>query len=216
MFTQYSQENTLNRTTTDNLAYVIYTSGSTGRPKGVTVPHRGVVRLVKDTNYINLSPQDVFLQLAPISFDASTLEIWGCLLNGGKLAVMPPHTPSLPELAQALKDYGVTVLWLTAGLFHLMVDEYVEDLRQVRQLLAGGDVLSVPHVQKLLQGASQCRLINGYGPTENTTFTCCYALDHNTLINGSIPIGRAIANTQTYILDSHWSGDRQYPNLHPR
>jgi amino acid adenylation domain-containing protein len=201
MFTRHSQKNTLSRTTPDNLAYVIYTSGSTGRPKGVTIPHRGVVRLVKDTNYVNLSTQDVFLQLAPISFDASTFEIWGCLLNGGKLAVMPPHTPSLPELAQALKDYSVTVLWLTAGLFHLMVDEYVEDLRQVRQLLAGGDVLSVPHVQKLLQGASQCRLINGYGPTENTTFTCCYALDHNTPINGSIPIGRAIANTQTYILD---------------
>lgn len=201
MFTQHSQQNTLSRTTPDNLAYIIYTSGSTGRPKGVTVPHRGVVRLVKDTNYVNLSTQDVFLQLAPISFDASTLEIWGCLLNGGKLAVMPPHTPSLPELAQALKDYGVTVLWLTAGLFHLMVDEYVEDLRQVRQLLAGGDVLSVPHVQKLLQGAGQCRLINGYGPTENTTFTCCYSLNRNTPIHGSIPIGRPIANTQTYILD---------------
>ncbi|MBW4560439.1 MAG: amino acid adenylation domain-containing protein [Mojavia pulchra JT2-VF2] len=201
VITQYSHENTVTQTTPDNLAYVIYTSGSTGKPKGVSVLHRGVVRLVKDTNYVNFSPEDVFLQLAPVSFDASTFEIWGCLLNGGKLVVMPPHTPSLPELAQALKHYGVTTAWLTAGLFHLMVDEYVEDLKQVRQLLAGGDVLSVPHVQKLLQAGGECRLINGYGPTENTTFTCCYSLDKNTKIRGSIPIGHPISNTQVYILD---------------
>ncbi|MHC5727350.1 MAG: non-ribosomal peptide synthetase, partial [Nostoc sp.] len=198
---QHSQENTVSQTTPENLAYVIYTSGSTGIPKGVTVLHRGVVRLVKNTNYISMGAENVFLQLAPISFDASTFEIWGCLLNGAKLAIMPPHTLSLQELAAALKYYRVTILWLTAGLFNLMVDEYVEDLKQVRQLLAGGDVLSVPHIQKLLQAGGDCRLINGYGPTENTTFTCCYSLDRNTKIHGSIPIGRPISNTQTYILD---------------
>ncbi|MBN4004178.1 amino acid adenylation domain-containing protein [Nostoc sp. LPT] len=202
-YAQHSQENTVSQTTPENLAYVIYTSGSTGIPKGVTVTHRGVVRLVKDTNYISLGAENVFLQLAPISFDASTFEIWGCLLNGAKLVLMPPHALSLSELTEALKYYRVTILWLTAGLFNLMVDEYVEDLKQVRQLLAGGDVLSVPHIQKLLQAGGDCHLINGYGPTENTTFTCCYSLDSNIKINGSIPIGRPIYNTQTYILDSN-------------
>ncbi|WP_218776814.1 amino acid adenylation domain-containing protein, partial [Nostoc sp. T09] len=203
---QYSVANPQSQTTAENLAYIIYTSGSTGKPKGVSVTHRGVVRLVKDTNYVSITAADVFLQLAPICFDASTFEIWGCLLNGARLVVMPPQTPSLPELAQALRDHHVTILWLTAGLFHLMVDEYVDQLKLVRQVLAGGDVLSVPHVEKLLHAGGNCRLINGYGPTENTTFTCCYSLHSHSQIAGSIPIGRPIANTQTYILD---------PNLQP-
>ncbi|MEG4440643.1 amino acid adenylation domain-containing protein [Microcoleus sp. AT9_B5] len=197
-----NEENLSPQVTPDNLAYVMYTSGSTGRPKGVSVIHQGVVRLVKDTNYANLSAEEVFLQLAPISFDASTLEIWGSLLNGSRLVIMPPHTPSLQELGQAIRGYQITTLWLTAGLFHIMVDEQLEDLKQLRQLLAGGDVLSVPHVQKVLQELKGCQLINGYGPTENTTFTCCYRITEVTLIENSIPIGQPIANTQVYILDA--------------
>ncbi|MEG4217554.1 amino acid adenylation domain-containing protein [Microcoleus sp. Pol14C6] len=187
----------------DNLAYVMYTSGSTGKPKGVCVVHRGVVRLVKDTNFASLTGAEVFLQLAPISFDASTLEIWGSLLNGAQLAVFPPGSPSLAELGEAIRLYKVTILWLTAGLFHLMVDDRIEDLKGVRQLLAGGDVLSVPHVQKLLREVPNCKLINGYGPTENTTFTCCAPIDSASEISNSVPIGRAIANTQVYILDRY-------------
>ncbi|NQE37635.1 non-ribosomal peptide synthetase [Microcoleus asticus] len=187
----------------DNLAYVMYTSGSTGKPKGVCVVHRGVVRLVKDTNFASLTAAEVFLQLAPISFDASTLEIWGALLNGAQLAVFPPGSPSLAELGEAIRLYNVTILWLTAGLFHLMVDDRIEDLKGVRQLLAGGDVLSVPHVQKLLREVPNCKLINGYGPTENTTFTCCAPIDSASQISNSVPIGRAIANTQVYILDRY-------------
>ncbi|MEG4587532.1 amino acid adenylation domain-containing protein [Microcoleus sp. MOSTC5] len=187
----------------DNLAYVMYTSGSTGKPKGVCVVHRGVVRLVKDTNFASLTAAEVFLQLAPISFDASTLEIWGALLNGAQLAVFPPGSPSLAELGEAIRLYNVTILWLTAGLFHLMVDDRIEDLKGVRQLLAGGDVLSVPHVQKLLREVPNCKLINGYGPTENTTFTCCAPIDSASQISNSVPIGRPIANTQVYILDRY-------------
>jgi len=198
---QHSNSNVANQVTPDSLAYVMYTSGSTGQPKGVSVIHRGVVRLVKENNYANFSPEEVFLQLAPISFDASTLEIWGSLLNGARLVVMPSHTPSLQELGQALKHYQITTLWLTAGLFHLMVDERLDDLRNVRQLLAGGDVLSVPHVEKLLHQLNGCILINGYGPTENTTFTCCYPITDPSLIGNSVPIGRPIANTQVYLLD---------------
>ncbi|ODH02992.1 thioester reductase [Nostoc sp. KVJ20] len=200
---QNNKENLNTSVTADNLAYVMYTSGSTGTPKGVSVIHRGVVRLVKETNYAHLTAEEIILQLAPISFDASTFEIWGCLLNGGQLIIYPPHTPSLEELGQIIQQYQVTTLWLTAGLFHLIVDEKIDALKSLRQLLAGGDVLSVPHVQKFLQTVDNCQLINGYGPTENTTFTCCHPITAPLQPDVSIPIGRPIANTQVYILDKN-------------
>lgn len=200
---QNKKDNLSTSVTADNLAYVMYTSGSTGTPKGVSVIHRGVVRLVKETNYAQLTPEEVILQLAPISFDASTFEIWGCLLNGGRLVIYPPNTPSLEELGQIIQQYQITTLWLTAGLFHLIVDEKIDALKSLHQLLAGGDVLSVPHVQKFLQTVENCQLINGYGPTENTTFTCCHPITAPLQPDVSIPIGRPIANTQVYILDQN-------------
>ena len=199
---QHGEENPAPLVTSSNLAYIMYTSGSTGKPKGASVTQRGVVRLVKGSNYANLSAEEVFLQLAPISFDAATFEIWGSLLNGARLVVMPAHTPSLQELGRAIRQNKITTLWLTAGLFHLMVDEQLEDLKQVQQLLAGGDILSVSHVLKLLKEAKGCRLINGYGPTENTTFTCCCSITDASQIVNSVSIGRPISNTQVYILDS--------------
>lgn len=186
----------------DNLAYVMYTSGSTGKPKGVCITHRGVIRLVKNTNYAILDSDQVILQAAPIAFDASTFDIWGALLNGGRLVLMPQCIPSLQELATAIKVYKITTLWLTAGLFHLMVTEKIEALKPLRQLLAGGDVLSVTDVQKVLRELPNCRFINGYGPTENTTFTCCYSPSSEKDVIGTVPIGYPIANTQVYILDS--------------
>ncbi len=185
----------------ENLAYIIYTSGSTGQPKGVTVPHRAVVRLVKATDYVSFSANETFLQLAPISFDASTFEIWGALLNGGKIAVLPTVSPTLEEIGRAISAQGVTTLWLTSALFNAMVDERLEDLRPLRQLLAGGDVLSVAHVRKVLAALPNTRLINGYGPTESTTFACCHTIESVPSDNRSIPIGKPIANTTAYILD---------------
>ncbi|HEY2740507.1 MAG TPA: amino acid adenylation domain-containing protein, partial [Thermoanaerobaculia bacterium] len=182
------------------LAYVMYTSGSTGRPKGAAVPHQAVVRLVRETGYMRFGPDHVFLQLAPISFDASTLEIWGALLHGSRLVIMPPQAVSLAELGRAIEQHGVTTLWLTAGLFHQLVEHHLELLRPVRQLLAGGDVLSVPHVRKVLAGLPDTQLINGYGPTENTTFTCCHPVGPEHL-DTSVPIGRPIANTWVHLLD---------------
>lgn len=199
---QESAANGPNQTTADHLAYVIYTSGSTGNPKGVCVPHRGVVRLVKATDYVDLSAREVLLQFAPISFDASTFEIWASLLNGARLVVFPPELPTLEQLGQIIRDYGITTLWLTASLFREMVDTRVEDLRGVRQLLAGGEALSVRHVQRALQELPATRLINGYGPTENTTFTCCHTIKPES-VGQSVPIGRPIANTTVYVLDRH-------------
>jgi amino acid adenylation domain-containing protein len=186
-----------------NLAYVIYTSGSTGRPKGTCIEHRSVVRLVKNTNYIELGPDEVFLQFAPISFDASTLELWGSLLNGAKLVVCPAGRLSLEELGRVIEERGVTTLWLTAVLFQQMVDTQIESLRGVRQLLAGGETLSVRHVRRMLEMIGEGRLINGYGPTENTTFTCCHVMTANTRIEHTVPIGRPISNTRVYVLDGH-------------
>ncbi|HKV09943.1 MAG TPA: amino acid adenylation domain-containing protein, partial [Thermoanaerobaculia bacterium] len=187
--------------TAGNLAYAMYTSGSTGRPKGVAVPHRGVVRLVRGADYARLDREQVFLQLAPLAFDASTLEIWGPLANGGRLALAPPGTPSLAELGRALRRHGVTTLWLTAGLFHQAVDEAIGELRGLSQLLAGGDALSAPHVRRAMAALAGCALINGYGPTENTTFTCCHRIAPGSPPGVSVPIGRPIANTRVYLLD---------------
>jgi len=189
----------------ENLAYITYTSGSTGRPKGVEITHRAVARLIRAADYAALTPDEVFLQFAPLAFDASTFEIWGSLLNGARLVVMPPQTPSLGELGQALRRYEVTTLWLTAGLFHQMVDDRLEDLAGVRQLLAGGDVLSPRHVEQVAGELKGCQLINGYGPTESTTFACCHLVTLSECkISQSVPIGRPIANTSVYVLDG-WS-----------
>jgi aspartate racemase len=184
-----------------SLAYVMYTSGSTGRPKGVMVENRAIVRLVRNTNFCCFGPDEVFLQFAPISFDASTLEIWGALLNGGRLVVMPPQMSSLADIGRVIREQNVTTLWLSAGLFSVMVDERLDDLRGVRQLLAGGDVLSPRHVRQALASLPDCRLINGYGPTENTTFTCCHVMSPGENVPEPVPIGRPISNTQAYVLD---------------
>jgi amino acid adenylation domain-containing protein len=185
-----------------DLAYVMYTSGSTGRPKGVMIPHRGIVRLVSDCNFVSLGPEEVILHLAPLSFDASTFELWGTLLNGGKLVIAPAPHPSLDDIAEAIRVHGVTTLWLTAGLFHLMVENRLDGLKPLRQLIVGGDVLSPPHVAKALKALPHCRIVNGYGPTENTTFTCCYTIPQTPPPSGAIPIGSAIQGTTVYVLDA--------------
>jgi amino acid adenylation domain-containing protein len=197
-----SEANLVNQTSPENLAYVMYTSGSTGQPKGVSVVHRGVVRLVKNTNYLEFSADQVFLQLSTIAFDASTFEIWGALLNGAKLAVMPPQVPSLAELGQALRRYQVTTVLITTGLFHQMIDERLEDLQGLRYLMTGGEVLSPRHAKKVLENLKSCQFINAYGPTENTTITTCGLINDLRQIGDTVPIGRPIANTQVYVLNA--------------
>lgn len=187
----------------NQLAYIMYTSGSTGTPKGVAVEQTGVIRLVKGANYLPIGPDDVWLQLAPVTFDASTLEIWGALLNGAQLIVMPSSTPSLSLLGQTIKDNGITHLWLTAGLFTLMVDEQLADLSQLKYLLSGGDVLSPERVAKAFEALPGTQIINGYGPTENTTFTTCYPVVRLPEVGVAVPIGKPISGTQVYLLDEY-------------
>src|SRR5205085_4951421 len=159
--------------TGEHLAYLPYTSGSTGEPKGVAVVHRAIVRLICENDYAHFGPDEVFLHLAPLAFDASTFEIFGALLHGAKLVLMPPGVPTLSQIGRTLRESRITTLWLTAGLFHAMVQDRLEDLGGLRQLLAGGDALSVAHCRRVRERWPHIRLINGYGPTETTTFACC-------------------------------------------
>jgi len=197
------ERNPVNRAHAGQLAYVLYTSGTTGQPKGVEVEHRAVIRLVKGTSYATFNGEEVFLHLAPLAFDASTFEIWGALLNGARLVLLSARQPTLDEIGFAIRQYQVTTLWLPAGLFQVMVSERIEALQPLRQLLAGGDVLSVPHVEQVRRELKGCRLINGYGPTEATTFSCCYEVPVEGRWGEMVPIGRPIANTTVYILDAH-------------
>ncbi|HTH75735.1 MAG TPA: amino acid adenylation domain-containing protein, partial [Trinickia sp.] len=188
----------------DDPAYVMYTSGSTGKPKGVIVPHRAILRLVLGQRFAELSCHTRFLNLAPLAFDASTLEIWGPLLNGGCAAIINEVQPSLDTIAAEMARLDVTSAWLTAGLFNALADYRLEAFVPLKEVLTGGDVLSPVHVRKVMEAHPGLQIVNGYGPTENTTFTCCYAIPHDSeaLANGeAIPIGDAIAGTRVYIVD---------------
>lgn len=189
------------RASGDHIACVMYTSGTTGGPKGVVVTHRAIVRLVCDTPYMEVGPDDAFLQLSPPAFDASTFEIWTPLLHGARLVLPPPGVPSPQELEELLRRNGVTVLWLTAGLFHLMVRECPAALRRLRYVLAGGDVLRPECVEAFFREPGQAVLINGYGPTENTTFTCCHPMREPPGLGLSVPIGRPVPETELFVLD---------------
>lgn len=182
-------------------AYLMYTSGTTGKPKGVIVPHRGIVRLVRDQNYMNFGPDEVFLFVSALAFDAATWEVWGALLNGGSVGVVSGSRVSIDQIARAISDYNVTTTFLTAGLFHAIVDHDLTALLGVRQLLVGGDVMSPEHVMKAQAALPDCQLINGYGPTEATTFCVCYQIPREGWGGGSVPIGTPIAHTAAYILD---------------
>ncbi|WP_176728540.1 non-ribosomal peptide synthetase, partial [Planobispora rosea] len=181
-----------------DLAYVIYTSGSTGRPKGVGVTHEAVVCRVRDPQWLPLSEHEVFMLATPLSFDVSVLELFGCLVNGHTLAIMPAGK-ALPErVAAFLADEPVTVAWLTAALFHAVVDCADRPFPSVRHLIAGGDQLSADHVARAAALVPNGQVVNGYGPTECTIFTTSYAIPGQH--GGRVPIGRALPYTGTHIV----------------
>ncbi|MFP5271127.1 amino acid adenylation domain-containing protein [Coleofasciculus sp.] len=205
IISQQSPDNLLTGVTSENLAYINYTSGSTGKPKGVEVLHRGVIRLLFGIDYVHLDGKQRLLQMAPISFDAATFEIWGALLHGGQCILFPETVPTAQTLKQVIHTHNITTLWLTSALFNAIVAEDAEALSGVQQLLTGGEALSVNPVKKALAALPSTQIINGYGPTENTTFTCCYCLPKQLPETElSISIGRPISNTQVYLLDAYW------------
>jgi amino acid adenylation domain-containing protein/non-ribosomal peptide synthase protein (TIGR01720 family) len=197
-------ENPVSQVGSKNLAYINYTSGSTGQPKGVEVLHQGVLRLLFGVDYVRLNAEQRILQMAPISFDASTFEIWGALLHGGRCVLLPSKLPTAQELSREIERHDITTMWLTAALFNSIVDEAPETLSGIRQLAIGGEALSVSHVRSALNKLLSTQIVNGYGPTESTTFTCCYPIPcepHE--LTTSIPIGRPIGNTEVYLLDAY-------------
>ncbi|WP_165229076.1 non-ribosomal peptide synthetase [Aquisphaera insulae] len=187
-------------------AYVLFTSGSTGTPKAVVVPHRAVLRLVLDPDFMQLDSATVFLHHSPTTFDASTLEVWGPLLNGGRVVLLPPGRFDVLALEAAVRDHSVNTAWLTAALFHLVVDQRPEALAPLQQVLTGGDVVSPDHVRRLLERFPHLTVINGYGPTENTTFTACHPMRADDLATDlfarPLPIGKPIRGTAVRVLDS--------------
>jgi amino acid adenylation domain-containing protein len=190
----------------DDAASILYTSGSTGTPKGALIPHRAMVRLVRNSDFLHFGEDETFLFAASPCFDASILEIHGALLNGGVLALPAPGQLNLDAITTALTKHQVSTVWLTAGLFQIMVEECPEAFAGLKQLITGGDVMSPAHATKVLALYPNLCLINGYGPTENTTFTTTHRVAEEDLHATSIPVGRAIANTTVFLLDS---------NLHP-
>ena len=187
----------------ESLAYLMYTSGSTGAPKGVEITHRSIIRLVRDVDYVRFGDQPRVLHAAPLGFDASTFEIWGALLNGGTCVVHDERIPSGAGLAGTIRRHDVHIAWLTAALFNAIVDGDARDLHGLRQLLIGGEALSVPHVRNAYAALPDITLINGYGPTECTTFATTYAIPRDIGAGArAIPIGRPIADTTAYVLNA--------------
>jgi amino acid adenylation domain-containing protein len=185
----------------DAPAYVMYTSGSTGRPKGVVVPHRGILGLVSSQNYMDFAERQVFLHHSPPSFDASTWEVWGALLNGNPVAVYTDDRISLSGIAEQIQRYGITTMWLTAGLFHAFADHDIGMLRGLRTLIVGGDVVQPRAARIAIERLPGCQLVNGYGPTEATTFSCCHRIPADLQADRPIPIGRAIAGAEVFVTD---------------
>ncbi|MEH2161155.1 MAG: amino acid adenylation domain-containing protein, partial [Nostoc sp.] len=201
---QQRQDNVSNSVTADNLAYVIYTSGSTGTPKGVAVGHSAVNRLVLNTNYIQLQPNDRVAQAANIAFDAATFEIWGALLNGARLVGISQEVVLSPQkFAAHIQQTEISVLFLTTALFNQIASFELQVFNSLRCLLFGGETVDPKCVRQVLQNDSPQKLLHVYGPTENTTFSSWYLVQEVPANAITIPIGRPIANTQLYILDQY-------------
>ncbi|WP_420954369.1 bacitracin non-ribosomal peptide synthetase BacA [Bacillus haynesii] len=183
-------------------AYIIYTSGSTGTPKGVVTPHYSVIRVVQNTNYIDITEDDVILQLSNYSFDGSVFDIFGALLNGASLVMIEKEALlNINRLGSAINDEKVSVMFITTALFNMIADIHVDCLSNLRKILFGGERASIPHVRKVLDHVGRDKLIHVYGPTESTVYATYYFINEIDDEAETIPIGSPLANTSVLIMD---------------
>ena len=183
-------------------AYIIYTSGSTGTPKGVVTPHYSVIRVVQNTNYIDITEDDVILQLSNYSFDGSVFDIFGALLNGASLVMIEKEALlNINELGSAINREKVSVMFITTALFNMIADIHVDCLSNLRKILFGGERASIPHVRKVLDHVGRDKLIHVYGPTESTVYATYYFINEIDDEAETIPIGSPLANTSVLIMD---------------
>ena len=188
---QCSVANPVVSNTLDDLAYVIYTSGSTGVPKGVAVPHRAIVRLVKQTDYVQLQADDVVAQASNSSFDAITFELWGALLNGARLVGMSKDVMLSPvEFAAQLRQARVTTLFLTTALFNELSRQAPGAFGTLRHVLFGGEAVDPRCVREVLRNGPPARLLHVYGPTESTTYATWSLVEEVADDAVTVPIGR--------------------------
>ncbi|MEK4363757.1 amino acid adenylation domain-containing protein [Paenibacillus sp. FSL M8-0212] len=186
-----------------DLACIIYTSGTTGKPKGNLVSHRNIVRIVRNTNYIDITERDHVLQLSSYSFDGAIFDIFGALTNGARLVLVPHETLlEIGQLADLIQRERISVMLITTAFFNVLVDVNVDCLRDVRAILFGGERVSVGHVRKALAHIGPGRLNHLYGPSESTVYTTYLPVDFVDESAVTVPIGRPISNTTVYIVDS--------------
>jgi|GEM_PF-6537335 len=184
-----------------SIACILFTSGSTGNPKGVLISHEGIVRLADDRSFFNFHEGDVFLNAASLGFDASLFEIWCPLINGGCVEILDQNLLlNFSALSDWLTRRKIDYVYLNASFFNRLVDFKLETFGQIEHLLIGGETLSISHVRKLLSHSHHPQLYNGYGPTENTTFTCYHWIQIADLESTAIPIGKPIQGSDVYIL----------------